>query len=130
MSLAPIAIGMVGLEFALWANGVQLLGVDAKPATEEGPSPPASVPAEKDLYFPPEDEEIAVGHMPHAELRVIPGVWGHFAGGVSTPSAPSSSTTTSRSCLRASRHMSRTPTHAFAAPNKAHLRHSGRKRGG
>jgi hypothetical protein len=26
MSLAPIAIGMVGLEFALWANGVQLLG--------------------------------------------------------------------------------------------------------
>lgn len=42
-SLAPITIGMVGLEFALWANGVQLLGVDAKPATEDGPSPTASV---------------------------------------------------------------------------------------
>jgi len=38
------------------------------------------MPAEKDLYFPPEDEEYAVGHMPNAQLRVIPGVWGHFAG--------------------------------------------------
>ncbi len=39
------------------------------------------MPGEKDLYFPPEDEEYAVGHIPGAELRVIPGVWGHFAGG-------------------------------------------------
>jgi homoserine O-acetyltransferase len=39
------------------------------------------LPAEKDLYFPPEDEEYAVQHIPNAELRVIPGVWGHFAGG-------------------------------------------------
>ena len=39
------------------------------------------LPAEKDLYFPPEDEEYAVGYMKNAELRVIPGVWGHFAGG-------------------------------------------------
>lgn len=39
------------------------------------------MPAEKDLYFPPEDERYAVGRMPNAELRVIPGVWGHFAGG-------------------------------------------------
>ncbi|MBA2692338.1 MAG: alpha/beta fold hydrolase [Rubrobacter sp.] len=39
------------------------------------------MPAEKDLYFPPEDEEYAVERMPNAELRVIPGVWGHFAGG-------------------------------------------------
>ena len=38
------------------------------------------MPAEKDLYFPPEDEEYAVGRMQNAELRVIPGVWGHFAG--------------------------------------------------
>ncbi|MEV0380355.1 alpha/beta fold hydrolase [Nonomuraea sp. NPDC050643] len=38
------------------------------------------MPAEKDLYFPPEDEEWAVRHIPDAELRVIPGVWGHFAG--------------------------------------------------
>ena len=39
------------------------------------------LPAEKDLYFPPEDEEYEVSFMPNAELRVIPGVWGHFAGG-------------------------------------------------
>ena len=39
------------------------------------------MPAEKDLYFPPEDEEYAVARMKNAELRVIPGVWGHFAGG-------------------------------------------------
>ena len=39
------------------------------------------LPALKDLYFPPEDNEYEVRHMPNAELRVIPGVWGHFAGG-------------------------------------------------
>src|SRR6478672_12623787 len=43
------------------------------------------VPALKDLYFPPEDEEFAVGHIPNAELRVIPGVYGHFAGGGANP---------------------------------------------
>jgi homoserine O-acetyltransferase len=43
------------------------------------------LPAEKDLYFPPEDEEWAVQHIPNAELRVIPGVWGHFAGGGANP---------------------------------------------
>ncbi len=43
------------------------------------------MPAEKDLYFPPEDEKYEVSHMPNAELRVIPGVWGHFAGGGLNP---------------------------------------------
>ena len=43
------------------------------------------MPAQKDLYFPPEDEEYAVSHMPNAELRIIPGVWGHFAGGGVNP---------------------------------------------
>jgi homoserine O-acetyltransferase len=43
------------------------------------------MPAEKDLYFPPEDERWAVSHMTNAELRVIPGVWGHFAGGGPNP---------------------------------------------
>jgi homoserine O-acetyltransferase len=43
------------------------------------------MPAEKDLYFPPEDEAYAVERMPNAELRVIPGVWGHFAGGGVNP---------------------------------------------
>jgi homoserine O-acetyltransferase len=44
-----------------------------------------ALPALKDLYFPPEDEEYAVSHMTNAELRVIPGVWGHFAGGGANP---------------------------------------------
>lgn len=39
------------------------------------------MPGEKDLYFPPEDNAYEVKHMPNAELRLIPGVWGHFAGG-------------------------------------------------
>ena len=43
------------------------------------------MPAEKDLYFPPEDERWACRHIPDAELRVIPGVWGHFAGGGVNP---------------------------------------------
>ena len=34
---------------------------------------------------PPEDEAYAVSHIPGAELRVIPGVWGHFAGGGVNP---------------------------------------------
>jgi homoserine O-acetyltransferase len=37
------------------------------------------VPAEKDLYFPPEDNAWEVEQMPNAELRVIPGIWGHFS---------------------------------------------------
>lgn len=44
------------------------------------------MPAEKDLYFPPEDEAWAVSQMTDGtELRVIPGVWGHFAGGGANP---------------------------------------------
>ncbi len=39
--LAPITLGMVGLLFALWANGMQLLGVDSRPAAPEG-SPTAT----------------------------------------------------------------------------------------
>ena len=39
------------------------------------------MPGNKDLYFPPEDEEWAAQYIAHAEVRVIPGVWGHFAGG-------------------------------------------------
>lgn len=43
------------------------------------------MPAEKDLYFPPEDEQWAVGFCPDAELRTIPGACGHFAGGGANP---------------------------------------------
>ena len=43
------------------------------------------MPAEKDLYFPPEDEVWASGYIPDSEVRVIPGIWGHFAGGGKNP---------------------------------------------
>lgn len=39
------------------------------------------MPSQKDLYFPPEDEQWTAQHITDAEFRVIPGVWGHFAGG-------------------------------------------------
>ncbi|MGB3492737.1 MAG: alpha/beta fold hydrolase [Elainellaceae cyanobacterium] len=39
------------------------------------------MPAATDLYFTPEDSAFEVEHMPNAELRVIPTVWGHCAGG-------------------------------------------------
>ena len=42
------------------------------------------MPGKTDLYFPPEDSEFEVAHMPHAELLVVPSVWGHFAGGPGT----------------------------------------------
>ncbi len=44
-----------------------------------------AMPAEKDLYFPPEDEEYASQYIPNGEVRVIPGVWGHFAGSGDSP---------------------------------------------
>ncbi|MET8006132.1 alpha/beta fold hydrolase [Nonomuraea glycinis] len=47
--------------------------------------PAIVMPAQQDLYFPPEDNEWEVSHMPNAELRVIPGAWGHFAGGGLNP---------------------------------------------
>jgi homoserine O-acetyltransferase/O-succinyltransferase len=36
-------------------------------------------PGEKDLYFPPEDMAWEAEQMPNAELRPLPGVWGHFS---------------------------------------------------
>lgn len=36
-------------------------------------------PGEKDLYFPPEDMAAEAAQMPNAELRTLPGVWGHLS---------------------------------------------------
>jgi homoserine O-acetyltransferase len=38
------------------------------------------MPSRTDLYFPPEDSANEVSHMPNAELRVLPSIWGHRAG--------------------------------------------------
>src|ERR671939_125080 len=72
-----------------WQNGdigqTPGFGGDHVKALESIRAKAIVMPAEKDLYFPPEDEEFAVERMPNAELRVIPGVWGHFAGGGLNP---------------------------------------------
>jgi homoserine O-acetyltransferase len=39
------------------------------------------MPSQTDLYFPPEDNEYEVSHMPNAECRPIPSIWGQIAGG-------------------------------------------------
>ena len=38
------------------------------------------MPGETDLYFRVRDNELEVEHMPQAELRPIPSIWGHVAG--------------------------------------------------
>ena len=43
------------------------------------------MPGQTDLYFPPEDNEDEVKHMPNAEFRPIPSIWGHYAGGGRDP---------------------------------------------
>lgn len=43
------------------------------------------MPGETDLYFPVDDSAIEVSHMRNAELRPIPSVWGHYAGGGANP---------------------------------------------
>ncbi len=35
------------------------------------------LPCRTDLYFPPEDSEIEVAHIPNAELRIYESPWGH-----------------------------------------------------
>lgn len=39
------------------------------------------MPSRTDQYFPPEDSENEVKHLPNAELVVIETVWGHIGGG-------------------------------------------------
>ena len=41
--LAPITLGMVGLQIALFVNALALFGVDGEPAEEGGPNPAISV---------------------------------------------------------------------------------------
>lgn len=43
------------------------------------------MPGATDLYFPVADSEIEVGHMRKAEVRVVPSVYGHYAGGGKDP---------------------------------------------
>jgi homoserine O-acetyltransferase len=42
------------------------------------------MPGQTDLYFPTEDSQYEVKHMPNAKFLPIPSIWGHFAGGPGT----------------------------------------------
>jgi homoserine O-acetyltransferase len=42
------------------------------------------MPAQTDLYFPPEDSQFEVAHMPNAEYVPFASIWGHSAGGPGT----------------------------------------------
>ena len=42
------------------------------------------LPSETDLYFRVADNEAEQKHLAHAELQVIPSIWGHRAGNPST----------------------------------------------
>jgi homoserine O-acetyltransferase/O-succinyltransferase len=42
--------------------------------------PLVAMPGKTDLYFPPEDEEWASQFIPNGGVRVIPSIYGHFAG--------------------------------------------------
>jgi len=39
------------------------------------------MPSRTDCYFPPEDSEEEVKHIPNGKLAVIESIWGHLAGG-------------------------------------------------
>jgi len=43
------------------------------------------MPSETDLYFRVRDNELEVRHMPNAQLRAIPSIWGHAAGRGTNP---------------------------------------------
>jgi homoserine O-acetyltransferase len=72
-----------------WQNGDisenTIFGGDYTKALRAIKAKACVMPSKTDLYFPPEDSEIEVSHMPNAELCVIPSVWGHFAGGPILP---------------------------------------------
>lgn len=45
------------------------------------------MPGATDLYFPPEDSAYEAAHIAGSELRPIPSIWGHYAGGGRDPEA-------------------------------------------
>lgn len=62
----------------------ELYGGDFKRALGAIKAKAYVMPGKTDLYFPPEDSQFEVAHMPNAEFIPIPSIWGHFAGGPGT----------------------------------------------
>lgn len=53
---------------------------DTEAALRSVRCPLIDMPCRTDLYFPPEDEQHWAQFVPHGEVRVIPSIYGHFAG--------------------------------------------------
>lgn len=72
-----------------WQNGDigdnALYGGDFKKALGAIKAKAFVMPGRTDLYFPPEDSETEVAHMPNAELRVFESSYGHFASSALNP---------------------------------------------
>ena len=72
-----------------WQNGDigdnELYGGDFRKALGAIKAKAFVMPGRTDLYFPPEDSEIEVAHMPNAELRVFESSYGHFASSALNP---------------------------------------------
>ena len=72
-----------------WQNGDigdnEIYGGDFKKALGAIKAKAFVMPGRTDLYFPPEDSEIEVAHMPNAELRVFESSYGHFASSALNP---------------------------------------------
>ena len=72
-----------------WQNGDigdnEIYGGDFRKALGAIKAKAFVMPGRTDLYFPPEDSEIEVAHMPNAELRVFESSYGHFASSALNP---------------------------------------------
>ncbi|HYZ32946.1 MAG TPA: alpha/beta fold hydrolase [Crenalkalicoccus sp.] len=71
-----------------WQNGDisanEVFGGDFRKALGAIKARAYVMPGQTDLYFPPEDSQFEVAHMPNAQYVPIPSIWGHFAGGPGT----------------------------------------------
>jgi homoserine O-acetyltransferase len=71
-----------------WQNGDisanELYGRDLPKALGAIKARTYVMPGQTDLYFPPEDSQFEVQHMPNARFVPVPSIWGHFAGGPGT----------------------------------------------
>ena len=67
-----------------WLNGDisdnELYGGDLIKALNAIKASVLLLPGRTDMYFPPDDNALDVGHLARSELRPIPSVWGHVAG--------------------------------------------------
>ena len=59
----------------------ELFDGDFERALASIPARTIVMPGATDLYFDPDDNAYEVEHMRDAELRPIPSLWGHYAGG-------------------------------------------------